>query len=380
MSKIGMCSALVLCAGLSAQTAIAENDGFDRTDYSDLDTWLCHPDKPDDACEIDLTATAILADGTTETVPFEAATDPAYDCVYYYPTVSFDVTPNSDLEPGVEEFNVIANQFARFGSACRLFAPLYRQATLVSIRQRVTTGSSEENLEMRYADILDSWNHYLENHNDGRGIVLIGHSQGAGMILELLRNDVLGTDVEDQLISVMPIGMPAHTDEDGTFEGMPMCSASDEIGCIINFMSFKADAEPPKTSFFGRANADGDRAMCVNPIDLNGETELQAFMPRLSLGQFTANDYGAKVGTPFVTLPGFIKAECRTNGTHDWLAIETISDETDVRAGKLGGELVIAGEVQEDWGLHIVDMNIAIGNLVTIADQQASAWLAENEG
>lgn len=380
MSKIGMCSALLLCAGLSAQTAIAENDGFDRTDYSDLDTWLCHPDKPDDACEIDLTATAIQADGSTETIPFEAAADPAYDCVYYYPTVSFDVTPNSDLEPGVEEFNVIANQFARFGSACRLYAPLYRQATLVSIRQRVTTGSSDENLEMRYADILDSWNHYLENHNEGRGIVLIGHSQGAGMILELLRNDVLGTEVEDQLISVMPIGMPAHTDADGTFEGMPMCASSDETGCIINFMSFKAEAEPPKTSFFGMAHPDGDRAMCVNPIELNGETELQAFMPRLSLGQFTANDYGAKVDTPFVTLPGFIKAECRTNDTHDWLAIETISDKTDVRAGKLGGEVVVAGEVLADWGLHLIDMNVAIGNLVAIADQQATAWRAENEG
>lgn len=108
MSKIGMCSALLLCAGLSAQTAIAENDGFDRTDYTDLDTWLCHPDKADDACEIDLTATAIQADGSTEIVPFEVATDPSYDCFYYYPTVSFDVTPNSDLEPGIEELNVIA--------------------------------------------------------------------------------------------------------------------------------------------------------------------------------------------------------------------------------------------------------------------------------
>ena len=99
------------------------------------------------------------------------------------------------------KFNVIANQLARFGSACRLYAPLYRQATLASIRQRVTTGSSDENVEMRYADILDSWNHYIENHNDGRGIVLIGHSQGAGMILELLRNDVLGTDVELALLA-----------------------------------------------------------------------------------------------------------------------------------------------------------------------------------
>jgi len=378
MKRIGLSAALAALVGLSGVGITAQAEDFDRTDYRDLDAWLCHPDKAEDACTIDLTATAIAADGSTETVPFEAASDPAFDCFYYYPTVSFDVTPNSDLEPGVEEFNVIANQFARFGSTCRLFAPLYRQATLVSVRQRVTTGSSDENVEMRYADILDSWSHYMDNHNEGRGIVLIGHSQGAGMIFELLSRDIIGTDAEDQLIAVHSIGIPALVDEDKMFNGMPLCQAADQTGCIINYMSFKADAEPPAESRFGLASEDGRRSMCVNPGALTGDGALDAYMPRQSLGQFRDNDYGAKVDTPFVTLPGFVTGECRSNDTHDWLAIETVTDADDVRAGKLGGEVVVEGEVLADWGLHLIDINVAIGNLIAIAEQQADAWMADD--
>ncbi|MEL6831148.1 MAG: DUF3089 domain-containing protein, partial [Pseudomonadota bacterium] len=286
MRALRVSGAIVAIAGLCLPGATAQSAEFDRTDYSEMDVWLCHPDKADDACTIDLTTTAINADGSTEILPFEAATDPAFDCFYIYPTVSFDVTPNSDLEPGIEELNVIANQFARYGSTCRLFAPVYRQATLVSIRERVTTGASSENTEMRYADVIDSWNHYLENHNDGRGIALIGHSQGASMIFEMLQKDLIASDAADQLISIQAIGSPAHVDENETFEGVPMCTSTNQTGCIINYMSFKAVQEPPVTSFFGRINANNDRAMCVNPAALSGDGALHAYMPRQSLGQF----------------------------------------------------------------------------------------------
>ena len=30
------------------------------------------------------------------------------------------------------------------------------------------------------------------------------------------------------------------------------------------------------------------------------------------------------------------------------------------------------------WGIHLVDVNIALGNLVTIAGNQARAWLARH--
>ena len=60
----------------------AEEMDFERNDYSDVATWLCHPDKTDDACAVDLTATIIARDGTTSIESVEAAEDPGIDCFY----------------------------------------------------------------------------------------------------------------------------------------------------------------------------------------------------------------------------------------------------------------------------------------------------------
>ena len=45
-----------------------------------------------------------------------------------------DRTPYSDMLPDAAALNVIRQQFARFGSKCRLYAPMYRQVTLVGLR------------------------------------------------------------------------------------------------------------------------------------------------------------------------------------------------------------------------------------------------------
>jgi hypothetical protein len=36
----------------------------------------------------------------------------------------------------------------------------------------------------------------------------------------------------------------------------------------------------------------------------------------------------------------------------------------------------IGGDLTPEWGLHLVDVNVAMGDLVRIARRQASAWCA----
>jgi hypothetical protein len=45
---------------------------------------------------------------------------------------------------------------------------------------------------------------------------------------------------------------------------------------------------------------------------------------------------------------------------------------TDSIVGDVGGN----DNPQPDWGLHLVDVNIAMGNLVDIVGSQTKAWLA----
>ena len=362
---------------LVVESAVVEASGFERNDYSDMANWLCHPDKASDACAVDLTSTAIAADGTTSIVPFEPAADPAFDCFYIYPTVSFDPTPNSDMVPGPEELNVVANQFARYGETCRLFAPIYRQRTLLELRAQMMTGQSTANAEMRYADVIDSWNSYMTEQNQGRGVVLIGHSQGAGMIYDMLKSDIVGTPSQAQLIAVHSIGFPTTIDPaTGKAAGLPVCKSAQETGCLVNFESFRANTPPPADSRFGIA-VGGHRAVCNNPADLTGDKgALNAFMPRQSLGRPEPNDYGVPVETPFVSLPGLLTAKCEANGTHDWLAISINSNPADPRADDIPGDVVVNGDILADWGLHLVDMNLAMGNLVALAKTEAAAWQA----
>ncbi len=148
--------------------------------YSDVASWLCRPGRHD-ACDVDLTTTVVAADGKLTRETWTADGNAPIDCFYVYPTVSTDPTPNSDMHADPAELNVIRQQFARFGSKCRSYAPLYRQVTLAGLRTRLASGSAGASLAqgLQYNDVRDAWNYYLEHDNGGRGVVLIGHSQGS---------------------------------------------------------------------------------------------------------------------------------------------------------------------------------------------------------
>ncbi|RYD81651.1 MAG: DUF3089 domain-containing protein, partial [Sphingomonadales bacterium] len=194
-------------------------------DYRQNATWLCRPGRQD-ACAQDLTTTVIAADGTRTIEKFVAAKDAKFDCFYVYPTVSNDTTPNSDLMPGPEELRVIQFQAARFGAKCRVFAPMYRQVTLTALRTLMAGGTPAVDREMAYRDVEAAWNDYLANDNKGRGVVLIGHSQGSGVLTQLIGRAIEGKPVQKQLISAMLIGsnVPVLEGKDiGVFKTVPMC-------------------------------------------------------------------------------------------------------------------------------------------------------------
>ena len=139
-------SALIRTTPASAQTVpttpAAPPAAVDKIDYSKPETWLCRPGRTDDACAIDLTTTVIAADGTMTKETWAANPKAPIDCFYVYPTVSMDQSTNSDMTAGNEERNVVRQQFARFASQCRPFAPLYRQVTLNGLRAAMAPGGN----------------------------------------------------------------------------------------------------------------------------------------------------------------------------------------------------------------------------------------------
>jgi hypothetical protein len=48
------------------------------------------------------------------------------------------------------------------------------------------------------------------------------------------------------------------------------------------------------------------------------------------------------------------------------------ADKNDPRADDYRGELIVV----KGWGLHLVDMNVAQGNLIRLAHDQVQSWLS----
>jgi hypothetical protein len=69
-----------------------------------------------------------------------------------------------------------------------------------------------------------------------------------------------------------------------------------------------------------------------------------------------------------------LTAECVANDKGSYLAVTVHGDPADPRVDDITGDVVIGGQVQADWGLHLIDVNLAIGNLVDIVGQQGKAY------
>jgi hypothetical protein len=323
--------------------------------YADPASWLCRPDT-DDGCDDDLDATAVAGAGRETPVPFTAATDAPIDCFYVYPTVSNDPGERSDMEPGVEEQNVVRNQAARLGEVCDLYAPIYRQATIPEL-QRTLGGRGRffAATDEAYPDVLAAWRHYLAVDNHGRGVIVIGHSQGSGHLVRLLKEEIdPNADQRDLLVSAILLGTNAHARD---FPHLHVCASGDDTGCIVSYSSFRADKPPPADSYFGRPQ-DDEPAICTNPAaPAGGSAELHPF--------FQPMGWGVDVDTPFVTFPGFVTAECVVTDGFSYLALTVHGNDV---AKDLRGDLT------PQWGMHLIDANVAMGDLVELARTQAAAW------
>jgi hypothetical protein len=360
-----------------------------HADFANPSLWLCRPGLADDKCKINLDATIIAKDGKTSIEKFRGATDPKVDCFFVYPTVSDDKTWASDWTVDKMEIEDIKLQFARFGSVCRQFAPIYRQTTLTALRI-ASGGPQPEGARLPagvggYNDVLDAWNWYMANENNGRGVILIGHSQGAGVIARLIAAEIEGKPAQKHFVSAMILGstitVPPGKDVGGTLKQIPLCRAEDQTGCVITYASFRNTLPPPDTARFAKGSG-GNMAACNNPANLSGGQGVpdSYFMTKGFLnGSAGPNqpDWAKPqptITTPFVKVPGLVSTNCFQKGDYHYLEMTVTPDPADARTDELAGEIMRATGPDLNWGLHLIDVDHSMGDLVRIARKQSAAW------
>lgn len=350
--------------------------GYSSETYSADKMWLCRPDLPFDVCRGDATATEMREDRTRAVVKAGPAARPSVDCFYVYPTVDHDLLPgNHEVEEDKgSEARATLSQITPFNSVCSLYVPVYRQVTIGTY----LFGKGEANgdgprSEVAFSDVEDAFLHYMGRYNHGRKVVLIGHSQGAGMIVHLLQRRFEHDPVMmSRLLLAMPIGGPVEVPRGAavgaTFDTIPLCTRQGETGCVIAYQSRTAGGKVGKPAF---APKPGNEIACVNPAAV-GEAGVHRFSR--SLFPLTKDSrpwlHGIEgVETPFVMLRGFYTGECKAGPDgYNYLSVATAPGTGDQRQS--------AVDLTEDrfngtLGLHVVDFQFAMGDLVDLVAQRA---------
>jgi hypothetical protein len=297
-----------------------------------------------------------------------------------YPTISGQPTINANRAVGLRQLAAAFAEVSRFSQTCQVYAPVYRQITLKALRHpaRITRADAL----VAYDSVRSAFRDYLAHYNDGRGIVFIGHSQGATILTRLLQQDVdPNPSARRRLVSALLLGgnVTVHKGRStgGDFKHIPACRSQDETGCIVAYSSFTS--KPPQNSQFGRTTSDAGvrllapinpspelRIMCVNPAaPAGGRAPLDPYFPAFAL-RFLGGRHRLKVKTPWVSFPGEYSARCESSGNATWLQV-TYVGRHDPRPG-----LAEAGDAV--LGLHVLDVNIALGNLVRLVRDQAAAF------
>lgn len=322
--------------------------------------WLCRPGLTDSPCDGDLATTVVAPDGSRSREPFRPAADPSFDCFYVYPTVSTATTRNAPKASAPEIVRVVRAQAVQFQRVCRLFVPLYRQVTLKGLFSGGYTDPKARELAQR--DVVNAFHDYLNRDNGGRPFLLLGHSQGAQALTQLVQTQIDGdSSLRARMVSAMLIGgsvwiAPGSTTQ-GSFQNVPPCRSATQTGCVVAYNTYAGT--PPATALFGRTVA-GRTVLCVNPADPAGGTaRLDPVVP-------VPSRPGAVDVVGFAAYPGSVSAQCRSNATSTWL------DATRVPGSQLPAR-ALSSQQSPAWGLHRVDVTIALDDLVDLAASQAAA-------
>lgn len=354
--------------------------------YADANRWICLPGR-DDVCSRDLKAIELFANGSSAPVPPQPpATSSTVDCFYVYPTVGLNLVPGNP-DPYYMDRSAIeaatAAQAASFASECRVFAPQYRQATIGAyalpefVRQMY--------IAVATSDVLAAFDYYLANHNQGRKIVLIGHSQGGEMLIGMIQGRFESSPELRQklllaILAGIPVNVPTGQKVGGTFTNVPVCTQPGEIGCFIAFGSYAEGSDPTTDSRV--PTPAGQERVCVNPATLDdlalspearrsGRKLLQGtlLMPAADSSGFVRDDAQTK---SFTRLSGAYSGAC-TAATNTQMRFFSIRDEmepTDPRRGivKLSKNLLdwVTQLLIGDVGLHVLDMQFPMQDMVSL--------------
>lgn len=190
------------------------------------------------------------------------------DIFYVYPTVetrpidengnrlyytNIDQKTERDVAAATQRFNM--NVYGR--GKYNFFAPFYRQITMDTY-----AGGKElvlERIPVPVSDIAAAFDYYIKHLNGGRPFILLGHSQGSQMIIELLKHH-LTSDQRKSMIAAYTMGYEITAAELAQHPTkLRPAQSADDLGVIILYNSL--------TNISAKSPVIDRSAVCINPLN-----------------------------------------------------------------------------------------------------------------
>ncbi len=186
------------------------------------------------------------------------------DVFYVYPTVSSNPSGSMDITDENERSlaqGIYNAQASIFEGTANIFAPYYRQmSTMVSIPEDSDIIATDtEEFQIGAADVINAFEDYMKNRNNGRAFILAGHSQGTMALIEVIKNSIAANaDLRKRMIVAYLIGYTI-TEQDLRDFKINFAKGETDSNCIVSYNTQAVNS--------GGGPMLLDSAKCINPLN-----------------------------------------------------------------------------------------------------------------
>lgn len=192
------------------------------------------------------------------------------DIFYFYPTAwykedlsesNFCAIDNRIMLIGSKQ--AFDRQATAFETVGNIYAPYYRQADA-----QYTLAMNEDQRwdvigSIPAKDVTAAFDYYIKNYNNNRPFILVGHSQGANVIMFLLKNYMYkNPSIYARMVSAYVIGYPVTAEFMNANKHLKFAEGPDDTGVIISYNTQSPDVEPGANIVVGN-----NVGIVINPIN-----------------------------------------------------------------------------------------------------------------
>lgn len=219
------------------------------------------------------------------------------DIFYVYPTSWYKEEPTEPnfceidnrimLLGAPSAFNKQATAFETVGN---IYAPYYRQVDAyysLSLPEEERWNVTDS---IPAKDVIAAFDYYIKNYNKGKPFILVGHSQGAIVLLLLLKNYMYDNpDAYSRMVCAYIIGYPVTAEFMNANRHLKFAEGADDTGVIVSF-----NTQSPSVTLGANIAIGNNIGLVINPINWKKDETLA--MASESLGSFmpidTLGNYG----------------------------------------------------------------------------------------